>query len=360
MHMNIPTSLNELDFTQFETPAVFKALTKASRALAELKGVAETIPNQGILLNTLTLQEAEVSSQIENIVTTQDELFRGDASPNAGLDPGAKEILHYREALSTGYKSVYNTQLLSNSQILSIQSCLEKNKAGFRRVPGTALKDSKGTTIYTPPQSAVEIENLMSELEKFMHLPSDQEPDPLIRMALIHHQFESIHPFYDGNGRTGRIINVLYLVKEGLLNIPVLYLSKSILKSKAEYYRLLQEVRVKQNWDEWVIYMLKAVTDSSQDTIQTIQSIHKTLLAFKHDVRNNFSFYSQDLINILFTHPYTKISFLVDGLGITRVTASKYLDALTDANILEKRKIGRSNYYLNLSLINALTKETPQ
>lgn len=356
MHNDPPISLSNLDFAQFETPAVFKALTKASRALAELKGVAETIPNQAILINSLTLQEAGVSSEIENIVTTQDEIFRADASPHSisNQDPAAKEVLHYREALATGFTDVRNTELLTNSQLLSIQACLEKNKAGFRRVPGTALKDGRGNVVYTPPQSATEIEDLMSELEKFIHLPADEEPDPLIRMALIHHQFESIHPFYDGNGRTGRILNVLYLVKEGLLKIPVLYLSKAILETKADYYRLLQEVREKQNWEDWVIYMLEAITDSSEHTIKIIQAIHTGLLSFKHRIRDEFSFYSQDLVNILFTHPYTKISFLTEELNISRITAAKYLDALTEAGILEKRKVGRSNYYLNLTLIQAL------
>jgi len=353
------THLTDLDFSQFETAAIFKALNKASRALAELKGVAESIPNQGILLNSLTLQEAEVSSEIENIVTTQDEIFRADASfdSNSKMDPAAKEILHYREALATGFQGVNSKRLLTNTQILAIQASLEKNRAGFRRVPGTSLKDRAGNVVYTPPQSATEIEQLMSELEKFMHLPSGEEPDPLIRMALIHHQFESIHPFYDGNGRTGRIINVLYLVKEGLLKIPVLYLSKAILETKADYYRLLQEVREKQNWEDWIIYILEAVSKSSKETIQVIQAIHIGLLDFKHRIRDEFSFYSQDLVNILFTHPYTKTAFLTEGLNINRITAAKYLDALSSAGILEKRKIGRFNYYLNLTLIDALASK---
>ncbi len=357
MHLGSPSSLREFDFSQFETPAVFKALNKASRTLAELKGIAETIPNQAILINTLTLQEAEVSSEIENIVTTQDELFRGDASPDSQLDPAAKEVLYYREALAEGFSSVKETRLLTNSQILTIQACLEKNRAGFRRVPGTTLKDHRGKVVYTPPQSASEIDHMMSELEKFIHLPPEQDPDPLIRMALIHHQFESIHPFYDGNGRTGRILNVLYLVKEGLLNIPVLYLSRSLLETKVDYYRLLQEVREKQNWEEWIIYMLEAVADSSARTIEIIRVIRSAVLEMKHRIREAFPFYSQDLVNILFTHPYTKISFLVEGLGVSRITAAKYLDALADKELLEKRKIGRSNYYLNSSLIRALASD---
>ena len=348
------TPLSDLDFTQLETVAVYKSLTRASRLLAELKGVAETIPNQAILLNTLTLREAEGSSEIENIVTTQDELYRGESSAESGIDPAAKEILHYREALATGYKAVRDQQLLTKAHILEIQACLEKNKAGFRRVPGTSLKDRAGQVIYTPPQSAVEIEEAMNALEQFINVPAESTLDPLICMALIHHQFESIHPFYDGNGRTGRILNVLYLVKEGLLNIPVLYLSRAILHTKADYYRLLQEVREKQNWEEWVLYMLDAVALSSKSTITTVKAINEALFTVKHRIRDEFSFYTQDLVNILFTHPYTKVSFLVEQLEVSRITATKYLDALTSVEILEKRKIGRTNYYLNLALIRAL------
>ena len=194
----------------------------------------------------------------------------------------------------------------------------------------------------------------MTELEKFMHLPPGHGPDPLIRMALIHHQFECIHPFYDGNGRTGRIINVLYLVKEGLLKIPVLYLSRAILQSNSDYYRLLQEVKEIQNWEAWVIYILTAVEVRSRNTIQTVQAIHAAILHLKHRIRDELPFYSQDLVNLLFTHPYTKISFIVEGLNITRVTATKYLEALTAVGILEKRKIRGSNYYLNHALITAL------
>lgn len=230
------TSLTELDTTQLETVAVYRSLTRASRLLAELKGVVEIIPNPAILLNTLTLREAAGSSEIENIVTTQDELYRGESSPSSSLDSATKEILYYREALDTGYRAVREQQLLTKAHILEIQSCLEKNKAGFRRVPGTTLKDGSGQVVYTPPQSGVEIEEAMNDLEQFLNLPPEEELDPLIRMALIHHQFESIHPFYDGNGRTGRIINVLYLVKEGLLHTPVLYLSRAILQTKADYY----------------------------------------------------------------------------------------------------------------------------
>lgn len=219
--------LHKLSPQRFETPAVLKKLAAASRQLAELKGVAASIPNQDILINTLGLQEAKDSSEIENIVTTHDELFRYVGAPEGLLNPRAiKEVARYRQALQVGYQAVHESGLLTNNHILQIQAELEQNTAGFRKLPGTALKDGAGRTVYTPPQDSQTIITLMRDLERFINDADLFEADPLIKMALIHHQFESIHPFYDGNGRTGRIANVLYLVKEGLLDIPVLYLSR--------------------------------------------------------------------------------------------------------------------------------------
>lgn len=348
--------LSALDRRRFETPTILKRLATASRNLAELKGVAASIPNQSILINTLTLQEAKDSSAIENIFTTHDELYRDDDASEATASIATKEVLRYRQALRVGFGQVRDSGLLTLNTILQIQSQLECNHAGLRKLPGTMLKDGAGQTVYTPPQDATAVRTLMGDLERFIHDELPFDADPLIKMALIHHQFESIHPFYDGNGRTGRIINVLYLVKEGLLDIPVLYLSRHIVRTKPDYYRLLQAVREDDAWEDWVLYMLAAVESTARETIATIQAIKALLQDSKQTIRSGYKFYSQDLINNLFSHPYTKIEFVMRDLGVSRITATKYLDALVDGGFLHKRKIGRSNYYINVPLFALLTQ----
>lgn len=348
--MTILPALDQLSPRRFETPAILKKLAATSRQLAELKGVAASIPNQGILISTLAIQEAKDSSAIENIVTTHDELFKDDALPEAFTNAAAKEVLRYRQALRVGYDLVRESGLLTVNHILQIQAELEQNSAGLRKLPGTALKDGAGRIAYTPPQEPETIVALMRDLERFINDDTVFDADPLIKMALIHHQFESIHPFYDGNGRTGRIINVLYLVKQGLLDIPVLYLSRHIVRAKADYYRLLQEVREHDTWEEWVYYILNAVEQTAGETIHTITAIKHALMDYKHRIRAAHRFYSQDLINNLFSHPYTKIDFIERDLNVSRLTATKYLDTLTDEGFLSKQKVGRSNYYINVAL----------
>lgn len=355
--MNQIFPLERLDARRFETPAILKKLASSSRKLAELKGIAASIPNQGILINTLGLQEAKDSSEIENIVTTHDELFKDDVLPEAFANPAAKEVLRYRQALRVGFEQVKASGLLTVNHIIQIQNELERNNAGFRKLPGTALKDGAGRTVYTPPQDPTEITALMTSLERFINTPDLFDADPLVKMALIHHQFETIHPFYDGNGRTGRIINVLYLVKEGLLDIPVLYLSQHIVRNKATYYNLLQRVRVDDVWEEWVLYMLEAVELTAGRTLQTVQAIKSALLDYKHRIREQHKFYSQDLINNLFSHPYTKIDFLQRDLNVSRMTATRYLDALVESGFLHKQKLGRGNYYINQALNNILLNQ---
>lgn len=346
--------LEQLNPARFETPAILKLLASSSRMLAELKGIAASIPNQGILINTLALQEAKDSSEIENIVTTHDELFKDDVSPESFANPAAKEVLRYRQALRVGFELVRTSGLLTCNHIIQMQAELERNNAGFRKLPGTALKDGAGRTVYTPPQDPAEIVGLMRELERFMNEADLFDADPLIKMALIHHQFESIHPFYDGNGRTGRIVNVLYLVKEGLLDIPVLYLSQHIVRHKAEYYHLLQTVREDDVWESWVLYMLEAVEITAGQTISTVQAIKAALFDYKQRIRAGYKFYSQDLINNLFMHPYTKIEFVQRDLDVSRITATKYLEALTEGGFVQKHKVGRGNYYVNLALNRVL------
>jgi Fic family protein len=348
--------LEQLDPRRFETPAILKKLASSSRRLAELKGIAASIPNQGILINTLGLQEAKDSSEIENIITTHDALFKDDVLPDAFANPAAKEVLRYRQALRIGYAQVRATGLLTCNHILEMQAELERNNAGFRKLPGTVLKDNARRTVYTPPQDPTEIIELMRSLERFMNEANLFDADPLIKMALLHHQFESIQPFYDGNGRTGRILNVLYLVKEGLLNIPVLYLSSYIVRSKADYYRLLQTVRTEDRWEEWVLYLLDAVEQTAGQTITTINAIKAALQDYKHRIRADYKFYSQDLINNLFTHPYTKIEFVQRDLQVSRLTATKYLDALAAGGFVKKQKMGRGNYYMNVALSTVLSE----
>lgn len=357
MEMTEILPLTSLRPERFDRPDILKQLNAASRKLAELKGVAAAMPNQGILISTLGLQEAKDSSEIENIVTTHDELFREAVFPDTAGSAAAKEVAYYRQALRVGFDAVRKTGLLTNNDILRIQTELERNRAGFRKLPGTALKGDGGRTVYTPPQNPEEILALMGDLERFINDDSLFDADPLVKMALIHHQFESIHPFYDGNGRTGRIVNVLYLVKQGLLDSPVLYMSRHIVRTKTDYYRLLQETRDKDCWEDWVLYMLTAVERSAADGIATIQAIKTLLMDYKHRIRAAYRFYSQDLINNLFSYPYTKIEFIEHDLKVSRLTATKYLEALVAGGFLHKRKVGRSNYYINLPLYRVLTGE---
>ena len=351
--------LEALDPNRFDTPVILKRLASSSRALAELKGVAASIPNQEILINTLGLQEAKDSSEIENIVTTHDELFKDDVLPEGFANPAAKEVLRYRQALRVGFEQVRAHQLITTNHIVTIQGELERNNAGFRKLPGTALKDGAGRTVYTPPQDPAEVVRLMSELERFINDDTLFAVDPLIKMALIHHQFESIHPFYDGNGRTGRILNVLYLVNQGLLDSPVLYLSNYIVRNKADYYRLLQSARDDDTWEDWVDYILTAVEVTARQTIATVNDIKAALFDYKHRIRAGYKFYSQDLINNLFMHPYTKIDFIQRDLNVSRLTATKYLDALAVGGFVTKQKFGRANYYVNPVLSAILSRPTP-
>lgn len=340
-----------------ETKPVMKKVASARSALAELKGAATGIPNETILINTLSLQEAKDSSAIENIITTHDELFQSDIVTMNFRSIAAKEVHSYATALRNGFEVVKQQGFISNNHILQIQAVIEENSAGFRKLPGTALKNEQtGEIVYTPPQSHDEIVALMSNLEKFMNDDTLCDWDPLVKMAIIHHQFETIHPFYDGNGRTGRIINILYLVKVGLLHIPILYLSRYINQNKAKYYQLLQSTRTDNTWEEWVLYILEGIEQTSLQTIQIIQGIKGLMLEQKRKIRNDLpKIYSQDLLNNIFRHPYTKIDFIISDLGVSRKTAARYLDELVRIGILSKRKIWKDNFYLNDDLFDLLS-----
>ena len=348
-----------LDF-DIETKAILKKTAAARSALAEMKGAALSIPNESILISTLSLQEAKDSSAIENIITTHDEIYQGDYLKNAFKSIPSKEVHNYAEALRWGFETVRQTGCLTNNHIIRIQATLEENDAGFRKVPGTELKNEQtGEVVYTPPQHHDEVVALMSNLEQFINDNTLSDLDPLIKMAVIHHQFESIHPFYDGNGRTGRIINILFLVKEGMLNLPILYLSRYINLHKADYYRLLQQVRTQNAWEAWVLYMLDGVEQTSLQTIGVIEGIKNLMLKHKKKIRENTRFYSQDLINNLFKHPYTKIDFIMSDLAVSRLTATKYLDKLHQIGLVQKVKLGRENFYINIDLFDLLSNVNP-
>ena len=340
---------------QIETQKVLKKAISANRALANLNGVARIIPNSAILINSLVLQEAKDSSAIENIITTHDELYRANLDIESVTNE-AKEVQNYKEALLRGFALVKDTKLLLKKHIVEIQAVLEQNDAGVRKQAGTNLKNSlTGEVIYTPPQDYETIQELLTNLENYINEPNDI--DPLVNMAIIHHQFESIHPFYDGNGRTGRIINILYLILKDLLDIPVLYLSRYIITHKADYYRLLQEVRTKDKLEEWILYMLDAVEQTSLETIEIINNISDLMIKTQDKISQDLpKIYSKDLVEILFMHPYTKIDFLVVIMELHRHTASTYLNELENIGILKPIKIGRSKYFINLELFDMLKK----
>ena len=342
---------------EVETKAVLKQAAQAHRRLAELKGAVQSIPNTSILINTLSLQEAKDSSAVESIITTHDELYRAELSLAGSTTPAAKEVRSYADALLHGFNKVKGHSLLTCNDIIEIYQRIKRNNAGFRTTPGTMLKnDLTGEIVYQPPQSYDEIVEYMKNLEAFINNAEMCDWDPLVKMCIIHHQFESIHPFSDGNGRTGRVVNILYLVLCELLELPVLYLSRYIIKNKGEYYRLLQAVRENdEEWEHWILFMLKGIEETSIETIILIKGIKELMMSCKQKIRTNYpKIYSQDLLNNLFKHPYTKIDFVCRDLQVSRPTAVSYLNQLVAAGILSKMKMGRDNFYLNVRLFELL------
>ena len=349
----------------FEKADLLRALVKAHRHLAELKGCAASIPNQAILVDTLALQEAKASSEIESYVTTQDELFQADLKLAESVSPAAKEVARYRESLKQGFERMKAQQgLITKSTLIALFQELKNSTEGFRHAPGTVLKNDKtGATVFVPPQDGAEIQRHMNELERFINTPD--ELDALIKMALIHHQFESIHPFSDGNGRIGRILCVLFLVQSELLDAPVLYLSRYINRHKQDYYRLLQAVRDlvpntqawAEAWQAWVIFMLNAVADTAQRGVLLVSAMRDLMAHTKRQMREQLpSLYSQDLLNNLFRHPYTRIEFVQQDLGVTRQTAARYLRQLVQAGLVEEHTHGKHVYFINAPLVALLTQ----
>lgn len=347
------------DEASLESVAVLKALSRAHRFLAELKGVAKSMPNEGMLISSLTMQEAKDSSAIENIITTHDELFRVEDIKAEKINLAAKEVENYRTALLQGYRQTRETGLIRVADILRLQALIEPNKSGIRKIPGTVIGNAiTKEVIYTPPQHPDEISALLDNLVCYMNDDALSELDPLIKMAVIHHQFESIHPFYDGNGRAGRIINILYLVRNDLLDLPILYLSRYIVRTKSDYYRLLQSVRDDKDWESWVLYILKGIEETAKETIEFINQVKALVFETKRRMRSELAaIYSQELLNNLFFHPYTKVQFVMEQVGVSRITATKYLNQLADHGFVEKYKAGRSNYFINQPLVRLIMQQ---
>lgn len=339
---------------ELETKAVLKQAISANRMLANLRGLAAQIPNQGMLISSIVLQEARLSSEIENIVTTNDELYRADADPDGKTDPHTKEVLRYREALYLGFQALKERPLATNL-FTEIVRRIKQIDLDIRAVPGTALKNDVGEVVYTPPVGAAVIRDKLANLEQFIH--ADDGIDPLIKMAVMHYQFEAIHPFPDGNGRTGRILNLLYLVDKKLLDIPVLFLSRYIIANRADYYNGLRGVTEKQDWEAWILYMLRAVESTARQTYDQVLRIRVLMEDVRARVQTEApAIYSKDLIEVIFKHPYTKIQFLVDANIAKRQTASTYLQALAGLGVLRESKHGREKYYINDALFAELIR----
>lgn len=339
-----------------KTNKILEQLNLSSRALAELKGYANTIPNMHILINAVTINEAKDSSAIENIVTNHDDIYKV-LTESGYKEENAKEVVDYRNAIWLGYEQIKKDEFINTNTIVKIQGTIEHNNAGIRKLPSTELKNSiTGETIYTPPQNEKEIREYLKNLEDFINNNEDGI-DPLIKVCLIHYQFESIHPFYDGNGRTGRILNILYLVLNNLIDSPILYLSKYINKTKQEYYKLFNEVRKNNNFEDWILYILKGIEITSKETIELIEKIQTEMKNYKEEFRSKLpKIYSKELLESLFYEVYTKISYIEKICDVTRITATSYLNQLEEIGLLESEKVGREKLYKNVRLIKLLSE----
>ena len=333
-----------------ETKEILRGLSRASRSLAELKGYADTIPNKHILINAITINEAKDSSAVENIITTHDDLYKA-MSGSKVINSAAKEVISYRSALWLGYEKVKEEGLLTTNMIIDIQGCIEGNSAGIRKLPGTVLlNETTGETIYKPPSGEICLLDLMGNLEKYMNDDSD-EIDPLIKLAVIHYQFESIHPFYDGNGRTGRIINILYLVLKELLDSPILYLSSYIIRNKDAYYKLLKEVRISGNWEDWIVYILTGIEETAEETLILVKKINDEVATMTSEIKEKLpKLYTKELVDLLFFEFHTKTKYVQEGLSVSRRTAVTYLQTLEREGFLSSEMIGKERIYQNKRL----------
>ncbi len=339
----------------FETKEILKKLASSKFSLGKLNGMSAKIPNERILINNLTLAEAKDSSAIENIITTYDELYQEELKLFSSKE--TKEVVNYKKALLKGVDLVKKQKILIERDIKEIQEMIEPNKKGYAKIIRHLKNPSTGEIIYTPPETEKKIISFMANLEEYINNDSLQDLDPLIKMAIIHFQFEAIHPFLDGNGRTGRIINILYLIIKNQLNYPILYLSSYIIANLSNYYKFLQKIQQNNDWQDWVLYMLDAIEQTSLKTIELIDDIDKQMQYAKILIKEKLSnIYSKDLVDILFWHTYTKIDTVAEYLGITQKTASSYLNKLTDIGFLDRYKIGRNKFFINKELYKRFTK----
>jgi Fic family protein len=340
---------------ELETRTVLKRCIPARAALAELKQAAQLIPNQAVLINTLPLLEAQASSEIENIVTTTDRLFQhrpGDES----ADPATKEALRYSQALLEGFQLLAQRPL-STRTAEEICTKIKGIQMQVRTVPGTALARETGEIVYTPPDGENRLRNLLANWERFLH--QETEIDPLIRMAVGHYQFEAIHPFTDGNGRTGRVLNSLYLIHEGLLTLPILYLSRYIIAHKSDYYRLLLDVTMRHNWEAWLLFVLDAVEETAHWTAAKIEAIRRLADHTSAHVREKLpKIYSHELINLIFELPYCRIQNVVESNIAGRQAASRYLKQLVKIGVLQEKSAGREKLFIHPKFLQLLTRDT--
>ena len=339
---------------EIESKEILKKAIKANKALARLVGSAKQLPNQTILINSIGLQEAKMSSEIENVLTTNDELYQAFASDKKITDQNTKEVLHYQDALWEGYQFIKKREIITTNLMVKLFNIIKGNDAGIRNNTGTKIANSKtGEIIYTPPEGEHIIREKLNNLEEYINLNDDV--DSLIKMAVMHYQFEAIHPFTDGNGRTGRILNILYLVNNHLLEIPILYLSKYILDHKTEYYAGLRKVTEEGEWKEWILYVLDAIEHTALYTQKKIDDIstlmHETDAFLKVEAKH---IYTKELLEIIFRQPYCKRKFLVDAKIVGKKTAGVYLAELEKLNVLKSKKIGKEKLYINVKLYEIL------
>jgi Fic family protein len=339
---------------EIETKKILKKTVSASRALAELKGATNSIPNPEILITSITLQEAKSSSAIENVVTTNDKLFKAFSAKSRNIDPQTKEVIRYREALWEGFNQLKKNELLTTNLFIKIFQKIKETDAEIRKTPGTKLVDDSGKVIYTPPEGEQLIRKLLHNLEQFIH--SDSDIDPLIKSAIIHYQFEAIHPFTDGNGRTGRIILILYFVLQKYLSLPVLFLSRYIIDNKAQYYRLLKSVTENNDWESWILYLLDGIENTSKSTTFLIEEIHKSLLHTSELVRKKSQQrIPKEVIELIYEQPYCKTEFIVNKKIAQRKAAERYLKELVRLKVLDPEKVGKEVIYKNAELYRILT-----
>jgi Fic family protein len=339
---------------EIDTQKILRKTVSASRALAELKGATNSIPNPEILITSITLQEAKSSSAIENVVTTNDKLFKAFSAKSRNIDPQTKEVIRYREALWEGFNQLKKNELLTTNLFIKIFQKIKETDAEIRKTPGTKLVDDSGKVIYTPPEGEQLIRKLLHNLEQFIH--SDSDIDPLIKSAIIHYQFEAIHPFTDGNGRTGRIILILYFVLQKYLSLPILFLSRYIIDNKAQYYRLLKSVTENNDWESWILYVLDGIENTSKSTTFLIEEIHKSLLYTSELVRKKSQQrIPKEVIELIYEQPYCKTEFIVNKEIAQRKAAERYLKELVRLKVLDPEKVGKEVIYKNAELYRILT-----